>query len=62
MAFQYWTETAGHGAWREVPEPHADVSAGQLRVRTTATAVSRGTETLDNTAVSYTHLNLPTTR
>ncbi|WP_431862799.1 zinc-dependent alcohol dehydrogenase [Micrococcus terreus] len=49
MAFQYWTETAGHGAWREVPEPHADVSAGQLRVRTTATAVSRGTETLVHT-------------
>lgn len=49
MACQYWTESARTGAWREVPEPHADIDAGQLRVRTTATAVSRGTETLVHT-------------
>ncbi|WP_431812803.1 zinc-dependent alcohol dehydrogenase [Kocuria sp. cx-455] len=49
MGWQYWTESAGTGAWREVPEPHADVTAGELRVRTVATAVSRGTETLVHT-------------
>lgn len=49
MAWQYWTESAGKGVWREVPEPHADISAGELRVRTVATAVSRGTETLVHT-------------
>lgn len=49
MGWQYWTESAGTGAWREVPEPHADITAGELRVRTVATAVSRGTETLVHT-------------
>lgn len=46
MGWQYWTESAGTSAWREVSEPHADIAAGELRVRTVATAVSRGTETL----------------
>lgn len=49
MGWQYWTESADTGTWREVPEPHADVAAGELRVRTVATAVSRGTETLVHT-------------
>lgn len=49
MGWQYWTESAGTGTWREVPEPHADITAGELRVRTGATAVSRGTETLVHT-------------
>ncbi|WP_345310613.1 zinc-dependent alcohol dehydrogenase [Kocuria gwangalliensis] len=49
MGWQYWTESAGTGTWREVPEPHADITAGELRVRTVATAVSRGTETLVHT-------------
>ena len=49
MGWQYWTESAGTGAWREVPEPHAHLAAGELRVRTVATAVSRGTETLVHT-------------
>lgn len=49
MGWQYWTESAGTGTWREVPEPHADINAHELRVRTVATAVSRGTETLVHT-------------
>ncbi|WP_223286210.1 hypothetical protein [Kocuria atrinae] len=49
MGWQYWTESAGKGTWREVLEPHADVAAGELRVRSVATAVSRGTETLVHT-------------
>ena len=49
MAWQYWTEAAQRGAWREVPTPHADGSGTQLRVRTTASAISKGTETLVHT-------------
>ncbi|GAA4390723.1 zinc-binding alcohol dehydrogenase [Brevibacterium sp. NPDC049920] len=63
MARQYWTEAAHRGAWREVPEPHVpdpagtaaadpastDASAAWLRVRTTASAISKGTETLVHT-------------
>lgn len=50
MAWQYWTEAARRGAWREVPTPHVDPdAAAQLRIRTTASAVSKGTETLVHT-------------
>lgn len=45
MAWQYWTESPRHGHWREVAAPSADIPY-QLRVRTTATAISKGTETL----------------
>ncbi len=47
MAWQYWTETARQGRWCEVPTPHVDsVSGNQLRIRTTSSAVSKGTEVL----------------
>lgn len=54
MAWQYWTEAAGAGRWREVPTPHLDTLSGEdgsepLRVRTRATAISKGTETLVHT-------------
>lgn len=60
MARQYWTETAHRGAWRAVPEPHVpdpattdpastDASTDLLRVRTVASAISKGTETLVHT-------------
>lgn len=45
MAWQYWTEAPRLGNWRQVPTPHID-TAEQLRIRTTASAVSKGTETL----------------
>lgn len=45
MAWQYWTEAPYLGDWREVATPQVD-AADQLRVRTTASAVSKGTETL----------------
>lgn len=45
MAWQYWTEAPGQGNWRQVPTPNTE-SADQLRIRTTASAVSKGTETL----------------
>ncbi|MDN5551926.1 MAG: hypothetical protein L0G54_14530, partial [Brevibacterium sp.] len=58
MAWQYWTEAHRQGRWREVSTPHAGadpgtesgVAAGQMmRVRTTSSAVSKGTETLVHT-------------
>ncbi|WP_209325347.1 zinc-dependent alcohol dehydrogenase [Brevibacterium renqingii] len=50
MAWQYWTEAARQGGWREVPTPHADPRSGEeVRIRTTASAVSKGTETLVHT-------------
>lgn len=49
MAWQYWTEAPRRGRWREVPTPHVADPRHELRVRTTATAVSRGTETLVHT-------------
>ncbi len=45
MAWQYWTESPRLGRWREVPTPQAETNQ-QLRIRTTATAISKGTETL----------------
>lgn len=45
MAWQYWTEAPRRGHWREDPTPHIR-NADELRVRTTASAVSKGTETL----------------
>ncbi|QIN29902.1 zinc-dependent alcohol dehydrogenase [Brevibacterium luteolum] len=44
MAWEFWIEEARRGRWREVEEPHA--GGEQLRVRTTASAISRGTERL----------------
>lgn len=58
MAWQYWTEAHRQGRWTEVSTPHAGadpgtesgVDAGQMmRVRTTSSAVSKGTETLVHT-------------
>lgn len=50
MAWQYWTETHRQGCWREVPPPQIGAEAdGMMRVRTTASAVSKGTETLVHT-------------
>ena len=45
MAWQYWTDAPRHGSWHEVCTPQVN-TADQLRVKTTATAVSKGTETL----------------
>lgn len=45
MAWQYWTEARRRGNWREVPTPQVR-NADELRIRTTASAVSKGTETL----------------
>lgn len=45
MAWQYWTEDRRRGNWREVPTPQAR-NADELRIRATASAVSKGTETL----------------
>lgn len=45
MAWQYWTEAPRRGDWRQVPTPHTETT-DQLRIRTTASAVSKGTETL----------------
>lgn len=45
MAWQYWTAAPRYGRWRQVPTPQANTTE-QLRIRTTATAVSKGTETL----------------
>lgn len=45
MAWQYWTTAPRHSSWREVPTPNVDASH-PLRIRTTATAISKGTETL----------------
>ena len=51
MAWQYWTEAHRQGRWREVATPHAGAdTATQMRVRTTASAVSKGTETLVHTS------------
>lgn len=54
MAWQYWTDAHRQGCWREVMTPHAGTDAGtggeqMMRVRTTASAVSKGTETLVHT-------------
>ncbi|AMT93532.1 hypothetical protein A2T55_06830 [Brevibacterium linens] len=50
MAWQYWTEAARQGGWREVPTPHANPDSGsELRITTTASAVSKGTESLVHT-------------
>lgn len=50
MAWQYWTEAHRQGRWRQVATPHLDADSGQMmRVRTTASAVSKGTETLVHT-------------
>lgn len=49
MAWQYWTNAPRSGQWREVPTPHVHDPHTELRVRTVATAVSRGTETLVHT-------------
>lgn len=50
MAWQYWTESVGNGHWREVPTPHVSGLTGTpLRVCTTASAISKGTETLVHT-------------
>ena len=51
MAWQYWTEAHRQGCWREVTTPHTGAETGadgqqMMRVRTTASAVSKGTETL----------------
>src|SRR5699024_12283020 len=45
MAWQYWTDAPRHGSWHEVPAPQVN-AADHLRIKTTATAVSKGTETL----------------
>lgn len=45
MAWQYWTESPREGRWREVVAPSADIPH-QFRIRTTATAISKGTEAL----------------
>ena len=45
MAWQYWTTAPRNSSWREVPTPNVDASH-PLRIRTTATAISKGTETL----------------
>lgn len=45
MAWQYWTEAPRRGRWREVPTSNTNTPS-KLRVRTTATAISKGTETL----------------
>ena len=45
MAWQYWTTAPRESVWREVPTPNVD-AARPLRIRTTATAISKGTETL----------------
>lgn len=45
MAWQYWTTAPRSSSWREVPTPNVD-AAHPLRIRTTATALSKGTETL----------------
>lgn len=45
MAWQYWTEAPRRGHWREVQTPHRR-NADELRIRTTASAISKGTETL----------------
>lgn len=49
MAWQYWTEAHRQGRWREVATPHAEAETDRMRVRTTASAVSKGTETLVHT-------------
>ena len=45
MAWQYWTESPRNGRWREVATPSIG-DPKQLRIRTTASAISKGTETL----------------
>lgn len=45
MAWQYWTEAPRHGRWRQVETPSVH-DEQQVRIRTTATAISKGTETL----------------
>ena len=45
MAWQYWTESPRQGHWRQVETPHVG-DEHQVRIRTTATAISKGTETL----------------
>lgn len=45
MAWQYWTASPRHGSWHEVPTPQID-HPDELRIRTTASAISKGTETL----------------
>ncbi|WP_145996964.1 zinc-dependent alcohol dehydrogenase [Brevibacterium antiquum] len=50
MAWQYWTEAHRQGCWRQVTTPHAGAGAERMmRVRTTASAVSKGTEALVHT-------------
>ena len=45
MAWQYWTTAPRQSTWREVPTPQTETDH-QLRIRTTATAISKGTESL----------------
>lgn len=45
MAWQYWTESPRNGRWLEVATPSISTPK-QLRIRTTASAISKGTETL----------------
>ena len=45
MAWQYWTESPRTGRGREVATPSIR-DPQQLRIRTTASAISKGTETL----------------
>ena len=45
MAWQYWTESPRQGRWRQVDTPTIDTQQ-QVRIRTTASAISKGTETL----------------
>lgn len=45
MAWQYWTASPRQGRWRHVETPHI-TDPQHVRIRTTASAISKGTETL----------------
>src|SRR5690625_2519320 len=46
MAWQYWTTSPRHGRWCKVDTPTVEDPQHQVRIRTTASAISKGTETL----------------
>jgi len=46
MAWQYWTASPRHGRWCKVDTPTVEDPQHQVRIRTTASAISKGTETL----------------